>query len=280
MTNARKALSGDQILDTPDITAVESNEIRRLVEARHVVCLRGLFAADEIALARQVLQQGFDPARDGPSKGEAPDAIMDNYQKLAIGGGRRDRAYNPRLMRVIYNPLWAEDRYGLHQIFRELARLRNRLQGYMPDFALDRVEDGLWTAARIQHYPVGGGFLAPHRDTVLASKSRDAGAPIFLQPVLLLTKAGSHFETGGGWVQGADGQKLHYEAFCEPGDVVLYDGQRPHGVDDIDPHKALNLGELTGRLTAVASLYRDLSQAGQLFEGYENRVPVEGARAA
>ena len=135
-------------------------------------------------------------------------------------------------------PLWAEDRFGAHDMFREFATLRNIIQGYERNFAIEKIEENLWTAARLQHYPSGGGFFSEHRDAVLESETSRVGLKTFNQFLLLLTTKGTHFQTGGGFTYDPSGQeKISFEDYFGGGDVVIYSGLNRHGVDDVDPHE-------------------------------------------
>lgn len=256
------------LIHVTSVEAVRPADIKASLAQHGVACLRGLFGAEEIAAARAVMARNFSAERDQPSQGEPPGAVMRNFQKLAVGGNDQAWVYNPRFVRVLYNPLWCEDVHGMHAIFRRFARLRNHLLGRPADFAIDRVEDRLWTASRLQQYPAGGGFMGPHRDVVLEKVERDSGLGEFYQLLLLLTTKGRDFETGGAYVE-KDGTRLHFEDWCGAGDVVVYDGASLHGVADVDPHRRLDLTTLNGRIVAMVSLYKDMSGDKTLYEGYD-----------
>ena len=34
------------------------------------------------------------------------------------------------------------------------------------DFAINHVDEGLWTVARVHHFPIGGGHMVTHKDTL------------------------------------------------------------------------------------------------------------------
>ena len=265
-----------QILEPP--AAAPIFEIRdpadadpRVIEPRvadNAFCIiRGLFSQAEIGAARQALVANFEAAMDAPAIDTPADAATRNFQKLVIGGGSQRGYYVPRFARILYNPLWADDIYKMRSIFRRLAQLRNRLQGYPVDYALDCVEDGFFTGARLQHYPAGGGFFAAHRDAVIDAVTREAGLAKFFQLVLLLTQKGADFEAGGAFVD-AQGARLDLEAEARAGDVLVYDGRSVHGVDDVDPHLVPSLSSLRGRIVALTSLYKDMSGRAAEYQAY------------
>ena len=247
--------------------------VNETVDRHSFACIRGLFSKEEMKAARERVARNFSSANDRPAIGDTGRDVMKNFQKLAIGGAMASWDYRPRFYRIFYTPLWAPDIFGVHDIFRRFARLRNRLEGYRPDFAIDRVEDGLWTAARLQHYPAGGGFFMAHKDVVIDTVTRDAGQRRFHQLLLLLTTKGEDFQDGGGFVDYGE-DRLYFEERCGAGDIVLYDGATLHGVADIDPHVKPSLDRLDGRLVAMASLYKDMSGEEKPYQGYEDKETI------
>lgn len=232
--------------------------IRASLGRHHVAALRGIVGEEDAGQARAQLSARFRRADDHPSTGESPDSVKGNFQKLLVGSvhSRHHEGSYARLARTFYNPLLAPDIYGMHAVFRRLIAVRNGLLGKPADFATDRVEDGVWTAARIHQYPIGGGFMGAHRDTTLAGVANQATLNYF-QVLMLLSRKGVDFETGGGYLDDEYG-RLVLDDHCLPGDIVIYDGSSVHGVADIDPHRPLNLDSVCGRIAAFVSLYRDL----------------------
>jgi hypothetical protein len=254
-------------VDAP--AAIDAVAVHDRVRRDAFAAIRGLFCPEAIAAGLASLRAGFRADRDQPAVGEAPAAVMRNFQKLAIGGAGNHWDYRPRFMRTIYNPLWDEDLYGLHAIFRRLAQVRNVLQQKPLGHAIDRVEDGLWTAARLQHYPAGGGNISRHRDAVISTVTGDAGLTRFHQLLLLLTTRGVDFEAGGAFCE-SHGEEVDLESEFRAGDVVIYDGATMHGVHDIDPHRLPRLDTLDGRVVALVSLYKDMSADDRAYAGYED----------
>lgn len=246
---------------------VDADQVNQRVDRDAFAAIRGIFSPQEIAEVLQSIKAGFRADRDQPAIGEPPKAVMRNFQKLAIGGAGNHWDYRPRFMRTIYNPLWEPDIYGMHGVFRRLARVRNVLQGQSLDYAIDDVADGVWTAARMQHYPAGGGNISRHRDAVISTVTGDAGVARFHQLLLLLTSKGTHFTAGGAFCE-AGGQIHDLESTFQAGDIVIYDGTTMHGVWDVDPHVKPRLDTLDGRLVALVSLYKDMSADERAYQGY------------
>ncbi|NES81374.1 MAG: hypothetical protein F6K10_08140 [Moorea sp. SIO2B7] len=223
------------------------------------ICLRGLLSSAKVRQAKMTLGQKFSKAKDHPTIGESPNDVKQNFQKLSIGcaRGKHHLGSYGRLLRVFFNPLWEEDIYQMHDIFRQLIAVRNKLVGKPINFATDTIENGLWTAARIHQYPIGGGFIQGHRDRTQAAVAEQAQLNYY-QVFAILSKKGEDFERGGGFIE-HQGKRIIIDDYISPGDIVIYDGSTLHGVEDIDPQKVLDLDIVSGRLSAFVSLYKNLS---------------------
>jgi hypothetical protein len=233
--------------------------IRDTVAARGFAVVRGL--VDRAAL-RAVLEQvrvRFDARLDARHDPRDTDAVRRNFQKLQIGAnsGVNSRRTLGRFMRVFYNPIFADDVYGLRSYFITVSQFRNRLYDLPLDYAVHTTEDGLWTCARIQQYPRGGGFMVPHRDMYAQVATTDRGLGYF-QVLLLLTEKGIDFHDGGAYVDVGE-ERILYEDGCLTGDIVVYDGRSMHGVADVDPMEPLDLQAFNGRAVALVSLFRHLT---------------------
>jgi hypothetical protein len=193
---------------------------------------------------RKRMAEKFDPARDRATTGEHKDEVRSNFQKWSIGRARHGTVNRPRFMRTFYNPLWDEDIFGLHPAFRTQCGVRNLLGKLPEDFAIDREERGLWTAARIHHFPAGGGFMVGHEDTVLPA-FYDTIDLAFYQSVLLITQRGEDYQSGGGFID-VEGEHIAYEKYCSGGDIIIYDQNAVHGVDDVDVDVPFRQDSLAG----------------------------------
>lgn len=260
-------------IEAAEPDAIDQQQLGAVLQQYSFAIIRGLISADEIRAAKARLRAAYTPDNDHPATGESPDQIMDNFQKLSIGGAEHSGTYRPRCMRTFYNPVWAEDVYGLRSVFRRLAQVRNVMYGMPRDYAIDAVEDGFWTAARIHHYPAGGGFLVSHVDDVVPVVQEAEGIPRYFQPVLIMSRKGHDedcdFATGGGFFE-VGGERYYYEAACELGDIVIYSGETVHGVADIDLDKTFDPRRFAGRLAGFVTLYKHFTRKGEL-ETYVGR---------
>ena len=231
--------------------------LQALLHKNSFACIRGLVSAEQVLLSRLKLAESFNISHDRPTVGEPPDAVQTNFQKLLIGGQNHSGNYVTRFFRTFYNPIWEKDIYSMHSVFQTLIKVRNICSGMPQDFALTTIEsNGLWSATRIHQYPIGGGYFEQHKDNVLTRVARESNVN-FYQVILNMTSLGTDFEKGGGFVV-LNGSKIVFERDFQIGDVIIYNEETLHGVDEIDSHKNLILDKICGRLTAFVSLYRDI----------------------
>lgn len=265
------ALSLQELLERTTVKAerpedLDPRALCRIMETYSFLRITGIVKPEAIHRSKAAFRENFSAANDHPSVGEDPQDLHRNYQKLSVGGAQGYGVYRPRCIRTIYNPLWADDIFSMRDNFRHLARTRNMLYGLPIDFAVDTIDDGMWTAARLHHYPKGGGFLISHKDNVVPRMQEERGYPAFYQLILVLTKKGIDFQEGGGFMV-LDGQRYYFESECEYGDIVVYDGRTEHGVGDIDPQEVFRHDSPEGRLVAFATLYKTMKKGEKVWQG-------------
>jgi hypothetical protein len=118
-------------------------------------------------------------------------------------------------------------------------------------------------------YPRGGGYLNRHADPVDYHQ--------LTVPIMQLSKKGDDFESGGLYVEMADGSDLILDDIAEWGDVVYFNAQCPHGVAPIDPDAAMRWHDYQGRwmlLFAVNRLAGNASIANAV--DLDRTIPAAG----
>lgn len=261
-TDLRELFAGITI----QVSNVEDLDQRQVLDyiARHsAVAIRGLVDPQTIIGAKNRIKEYFQTDNDNPATGETPEDLYQNHQKFSVNGGEfRENAY-PQCLRTYYNPLFAADIFGMRDVFRAAGQVRNLLMGVSLDFALDRIEDGFWTAARVHQYPPGGGFMAMHCEDYIPRIYEQYGFENgYFQPLIVMSRKGANedcdYETGGGYFCKGP-EKLYFEAVCELGDVLVYDTRVMHGVTEIDIGKPFRQTSVDGRYAGFVTLYRDFS---------------------
>lgn len=235
---------------------VDAEKIYASVLTDGFAVISNVVAKDDCKNVVQRFKDQVQASNDRPTIGSSPQDIMGYYQKLSVGGRMDGFDYRPRYCRVIYTPFWSPDIFDCHAAMRKLARLRNLIQGYPPNFAVDKIEDNCWSAVRLLQYPRGGGFFEEHRDVVLEEAQEKASLKRFLQILVLFTEKGEDFQEGGAFVN-HNGKKVDLELTARAGDVIIYSGASLHGVDDIDPFAVADSRRIDGRIVGLVSLYQN-----------------------
>ena len=92
----------------------------------------------------------------------------------------------------------------------------------------------LFVASEFQHYPSGGGYLAPHIDEGAIRASKELKLKLHYNLLLVMTEKGKDYKSGGGFVIN-NGNVVNVDDYTKIGDVVLYSSKTVHGVLDVDP---------------------------------------------
>lgn len=262
-----KIINNNRAIDFKGISQLDVADIHHKLSKHGYVSIRGFLSRSEAHKIVDNFKSNMNVKDDQPTIGSTPSDLKEYYQKLSIGGRMDGWDYRPRYVRVCYTPLWGEDKFLTHDVFQKFAMLRNKIQNHHEQFAINDVEDGFWTAARLQHYPAGGGFFAKHKDVVLEKVTKGALIQDYHQFLLLLTTKGTHFTEGGGYTYDkTSGKQINFEDIYGGGDVIIYDGTNEHGVADIDPQSVSDTSTKEGRLVAIVSLYKDMFNDERPYE--------------
>ncbi len=248
----------DNLFEVASPEELDLDAFADAMQRRTFACIRGPVSPEQMVAVHENIVNRFDRRLDHPASGQPADAVRSNFQKINLGGESRTASNDDaRFFRAFYNPLWAEDVWGLRESFTTLARVRNKLAGLPLDYALDRIEDnGLWTAARFHQYPRGGGFFRRHTDYVVKDVA-DEKSTRFYQVVLTMTRKGEHFQQGGAFVDIGE-RRVVIDDCAEMGDIIVYDGRTVHGVEDIDPRAMLDMGTINGRIAGFVTLFKKM----------------------
>jgi len=175
------------------------------------------------------------------------------WRKLAIGSSNALNEGYAQLLQTTYFHVEQGDTNPLARLFLRLIEVRNTLMGVAPDFGFDPSRDKFWNACRTHHYPRGGGFMGSHRDAYFPLKLGDRP---FYQVMALLSRKGTDFQAGGGYVVSRDTeQRIDVETAGGFGAIVVFDGKTVHGVEDVDLDQVLNFNATDGRVAAFANVY-------------------------
>ena len=122
------------LLNVNSLEELDFNNLRERLNSNSLLILRGLISKHDIKKSIIKIKEYFRIENDNPTIGENPKDIQRNFQKLLVGGHTHSGLYLTRLFRTFYNPIWAEDIYGLKDEFIKAAKVRNLIYGFKVNF--------------------------------------------------------------------------------------------------------------------------------------------------
>ena len=247
-----------KIIKLKRLNISDRQRILKSLKKNGYVIIRGLFEKKEILKSLKKIKKKFRKNKDNSSLAGSPKQIFSNYQKLCVGSSSLSGEKIYRFHRIIYNPVWSENVYGLREIFLKFNKIRNIVLGFNENFCLSKPEKKMWSACRILQYPVGGGHMSLHKDYVLKSVSKINFNNKFYQLILLITQKGKDFSKGGAYIY-KNNKFIDLESNSLSGDILIYKTDVLHGVEEIDPFKKLDLNNINGRVVLMNSLYQNFN---------------------
>jgi len=237
---------------------LELTNIIKACNLYNLSVIKGFISTEEINSCKKNIKNNFSQLDDRIRQKGEYHKVMTNYQRLCVGYGSNPASgeiRNSRLFRILFNPTFEKNIYGMRDIFKKLIVLRNLLYGVNEKFCLEEPEGGVFSCSRIHQFPKGGGFLQLHKDKDAKIVSKNASLSTYLNPLIIFDKKGENFKTGGGIIK-YNNEIIFYEDTLEPGDLVIYNGRTEHGVYNIDQEEILDLSNFNGRSSILASLFK------------------------
>jgi len=99
-------------------------------------------------------------------------------------------------------------------------------------------------------YPLGGGYIAQHSDTV--------GVHQAVTAITALSDKGFDFSSGGLYVINKDGNKVFVDDELKPGSVLFFNPEIMHGVDDIQGNTKGGFFDINGRWIMIAATIKTM----------------------
>jgi hypothetical protein len=201
--------------------------------------------SDKIAAIRKEIQEGsiyifkkmVDPELIGRMKeylkGIGKNSLP-NYQAIEEGAPNfhrlnywDERAYVKGCFHQFVFFPWNQDVFNLFEIMKDGYYLKNMINGLPKEkFMGPKPEDNCTARLSFQFYPKSIGGLNKHSDPVDHHQ--------LTVPLLIMSKKGEDFQTGGMYVEGENEELIFGDDLCEPGDVLFFNAIIPHGVKRID----------------------------------------------
>ncbi len=172
---------------------------------------------------------------------------LPNYQAIEAGcpnfhrlNHHDERAYlNGCFHQFSFFP-WNQDVFNFFDLFRKGYYLKNLINNIQKDKFLGREpQDDCIARLSFQFYPSGVGSLNKHSDPVDHHQ--------MAVPILIMSKKGQDFQSGGAYLEKEGGSKIFVDDIADVGDLVLFNAIIPHGVETIDPEENVEWLSFEGR---------------------------------
>ena len=241
-----------------NFNSLKFKEIRSACDDYNLAVIKNFISVEEIEYCKKIIKKRFSESDDKIRQKDEYYKVATNFQRLCVGYGTNPGSgeiRNSRLFRILFNPIFEDDIYRMHNIFKKLIILRNLLYGINENFCLNEPEQGVFSCSRIHQFPKGGGFLQLHKDKDGEIISKENNLKTFLHPLLIFDEKGKDFKTGGGIIKYKE-KIIFYEDDLKPGDVAIYNGRTEHGVYNIDENELLDLQSFNGRSSVLVSLFK------------------------
>lgn len=193
---------------------------------------------------------------------------LPNYQKIEYGcpNFHRINKWDKRAYvkgcfhQFVFFP-WNQDYFDFFELTKSAYHLKNLLSGLPKNKFLGyEPEEGCTARLAFQFYPANQGGLNKHQDPVDYHQ--------LSVPILIMSKKGRDFIKGGLYIENELKEKIYLDDISDPGDIIYFNAEVPHGVEPIDPDNNSNWIDFRGRwmlLLAINKLY-DNDQIGNAQE--------------
>jgi hypothetical protein len=208
-------------IDYQQLADEDVSELREGIQNGVVYVLRGAIQVDLVSAIKGYLARigqnslpNYEPIVVG-----APNSHRVNYwdERAFIKGGFHQFNFYP----------WNQDVFNMHKKFRKIYELRNQINGLPKERFLDWNESSECVPRlSFQFYPKSVGGLNLHSDPVDEHQ--------LCVPILVMSKIGEEFQTGGLYLLDESKDKVLVDHEVQIGDVILFNAETPHGVETID----------------------------------------------
>lgn len=147
---------------------------------------------------------------------------------------------------------WNQNIFDFFNIFKPVFELKNLISNLPRDkfFTSNPIQDDFVIRCLFHHYPLGGGYIAKHADTV--------GMHQAVTAIVALSNKGCDFQTGGLYVVDNKKQKIFIDDELKMGNVLFFNPEIEHGVDDIQGETDGGFFDINGRWIMIAATIKTM----------------------
>lgn len=143
----------------------------------------------------------------------------------------------PWAMYRFFEFLWnTNDDQEALEVHLNVHRVRNLIQGFSEDYGINYNKDCYGIYVSTSYYPCKVGKLEAHSD--------GHGDTPILHYMMPLTFKGTHYDSGGLFIEDKKGNIVDVDQTVKAGDLILFDGRCKHYVEKIDSKRSDQIGRL------------------------------------
>jgi len=147
---------------------------------------------------------------------------------------------------------WNQNIFDFFNIFKVVFQIKNLITNLPKNefFSNTPIDDDFVLRCVFHQYPLGGGYIAQHADTV--------GVHQAVTAITALSDKGIDFSLGGLYVIDQDGNKVFIDDKLKSGNVLFFNPEIAHGVDDIQGKTKGGFFDINGRWIMIASTIKTM----------------------
>lgn len=142
---------------------------------------------------------------------------------------------------------WNQNIFNFFERFKDVFQIKNLITGLNKEefFKNNPVDDDFVLRCVFHHYPIGGGMIAKHADTI--------GVHQAVTAIVALSTKGKDFSNGGLYVINENDEKVFIDDHLTTGNVLFFNPEIEHGVDNIEGKSDGGFFDELGRWIMIAA---------------------------
>lgn len=142
---------------------------------------------------------------------------------------------------------WNQNIFDFFKLFKSVFEIKNLITGLSKDefFKNNPLDDDFVLRCVFHHYPIGGGMISKHADTV--------GTHQAVTAIVGLSTKGKDFQNGGLYVIDNKNNKVFIDDNLSIGNVLFFNPEIEHGVDNIEGKSEGGFFDESGRWIMIAA---------------------------
>lgn len=237
----QKTCNGLKLFDYNEDIFNQIDNIKKAIANNEAVVVKNVIAKNILLdIKRYLLNVGTNSM---PSYHALDKKIQDHHLIL----NNHPDSYVESYVHKFYFYPWNQNIFDFFNVFKPIFQIKNLITNLDKDefFINNPLESDFVLRCVFHHYPLGGGYIARHADTV--------GVHQAVTAITALSDKGVDFSSGGLYIVDKDGNKLFVDDELKMGNVLFFNPEIVHGVDDIQGKTKGGFFDINGRWIMIAA---------------------------